>query len=126
MTDAPGQTTLFGGRLDGRPLYATVDAIGQRWWEFHLAHPEVLHALVKLARTYREARGADARLGAKMLWERLRWDAAVGAIPGIDPESYKLNNNYASRYARHIMATCPDLAGAFELRELAADRAEAA
>ena len=37
-----------------------------------------------------------------------------------DPKDYKLNNDYASRYARLIMKTEPRLAGHFELRELKA------
>lgn len=37
-----------------------------------------------------------------------------------DPADYKLNNDYASRYARLIMKSEPRLAGHFETRTLKA------
>jgi len=35
-----------------------------------------------------------------------------------DPDGWKLNNNYTSRYARLVMDECPDLDGFFNTREL--------
>ena len=79
---------------------------------YHAVNPHVYHALVRLARGL-VANGRH-RFGIGMLFEVLRWETAM-ATAGDD---FKLNNNYRSRYARLIMATCPDLAGAFETREL--------
>jgi hypothetical protein len=101
--------------LDGRPAYAH-DTIGARWWRFHNDHPEVLGALVRLCHEYRERGGT--RLGAKMLVERLRWETALGAVPGVDGETFRFDNRYTSRYARYIMDTVPALRGLFELRAL--------
>jgi len=50
-----------------------------------------------------------------MLWEVLRWNRFLATA---DPEAWKLNNNYHSRYARLLMTNNPELAGVFELREL--------
>jgi|CXWL01.1.fsa_nt_gi hypothetical protein len=47
-------------------------------------------------------------------WERMRWTFTVETQrPEGEP---KLNDHYTSWYARHIMATKPDLAGFFEVR----------
>lgn len=37
---------------------------------------------------------------------------------GPDPQGYRLNNNWPSRLARHVMRNVPALAGFFETREL--------
>lgn len=87
------------------------DSIGHRWIAFHAAHPEVGEALLRLAREWRRAR-PDSECSLKMLWERLRWETAIG-----DPDAnYRLNNIYTSLYARWLMETYPDLAGLFTLR----------
>ncbi|CAB4180862.1 hypothetical protein UFOVP1056_1 [uncultured Caudovirales phage] len=44
----------------------------------------------------------------------LRWETAMSTTG----DDFKLNNNYRSRYARLIMATCPDLTDVFDTREL--------
>jgi hypothetical protein len=93
----------------------TVDEsrIDRAFAEFHAANPDVYRCLVSLARDLR-ARGHQ-RLGIGMLFEVVRWQRHMTTV---DADGFKLNNNYRSRYARLIMADEPDLAGAFELREL--------
>lgn len=78
---------------------------------FHREHPHYYAALVRLAREAKDA--GRTRIGAKALWERLRWELwlAHGTTP-------KCNNNLVSRYARLIAANEPDLAPLFEFREL--------
>ena len=71
---------------------------------FHAAHPEVLDAVIALARA-RRAEG-HKRYSIKAIFERLRWD---GQVPD-------LNNNFHAFYARLAMETAPDLDGFFELR----------
>lgn len=55
------------------------------------------------------------RWGAKSMWEVLRWELAVHAKT--TGESYALNNNYTSRFARKLMEE-EDFAGFFETRSL--------
>jgi hypothetical protein len=80
--------------------------------EFHERNPRVYATLVRLAREAR-ARGKQ-RIGAKMLWERMRWELTLET----DDPAFKLNNNHCSRFSRLLMQQEPDLAGIFETREL--------
>ncbi len=62
-----------------------------------------------------------ARVGAKAIWERLRWHYEVAArrAPG---ERYRLNNIYTPYMARFAMDREPKLAGFFELRMVGRDK----
>ncbi len=88
-------------------------SIQEAFEAFDLANPIVFLTLVNLARMA-QARGRR-KLGIGALWERMRWELVVETNGGDD---FKLNNNYRSRYARKILAECPDLDGIFETREL--------
>ena len=90
---------------------ATID---ERFADFHRKNPHVYRNLVRLALDD-AARGR--RRGMAALFEELRY---AYEETDHDPKDYKLNNDYASRYARLIMKTEPRLAGHFELRELKA------
>lgn len=79
---------------------------------FHRDHPEVYELLVRLTRQA-VAAGHD-RIGIAMLYELVRWEHMVGP----SNPTYRLNNNYKSRYVRMIAAREPDLATVFETREL--------
>lgn len=105
-----GQQTLA---LDGPPWAR--DPIGQRWLAFHRAHPEVGAEFVRLAREWRQHQ-PKARVGAKAIWEVLRWNMAVGQVPTTSSEPFRLNNVYPALYARWSMDCHPDLAGVFETR----------
>jgi len=57
------------------------------------------------------------RWGAKGVWEVLRWQMAVDTNASV--RSFKLNNNFVSRFARKLMEEEADeFAGFFELRRL--------
>lgn len=56
------------------------------------------------------------RYGIGALWEAARFSAALRLGP--DAEGFKLNNNYRSRMARHLIQLDPTLEGFFQLREL--------
>lgn len=87
----------------------------EAFWRFHERNPRVYALLVAFARRAKAA-GA-ARVGVRMLWERMRWEVQVETA---DPagDEWKLNDHYTSRYARLLMAREPDLRGLFETREL--------
>lgn len=97
-----------------RPSWAD-DPIGLAWWDFHCDHPEVYRTLSRLADEWLAAHGRTRKCGMKMLWERLRWEHAIGNLGDSD---FKLNNNYTSLYARYMMNELGGrYAGMFETRE---------
>lgn len=93
----------------------TGETIEEKFQAFHEANPHVYDNLVRLARW--AARAGRKELSMKLLFERLRWEYHVQTDTG---DGYRINNSYTSRYARLIMAQCPDLAGMFETRTLRA------
>ena len=88
------------------------DSLDARFARFHAANPHVFRALESLAmQLYRAgARG----FGVKLLVEQLRWQYAI-ATSG---DTFRINNNWPSRYARMLVETHPELRGVIELREL--------
>lgn len=88
--------------------------LDQDFAQFHRDNPLVYDALVRLARQAK-ARGHE-RIGIKMLFEVVRWEMFLKTSDAAS--DFKLNNNYTSRYARLIMASEPDLAGIFFVRDL--------
>lgn len=89
--------------------------LADRFADFHQAHPSVYVALVRLTR---QAHAAGAkRVGIGQLFEVLRWEWILSALPAAD-EAWKLNNSYRSRYARLIMQNEPWAADLFETRRL--------
>jgi len=94
-------------------LFDRERTIDEAFAEFHTAHPEVYRHLVRLARQAQQA-GHD-RIGIGMLYEVLRWETMVGDLTGT---TFKLNNNFRSRYARMIADRERGLGDIFETREL--------
>lgn len=82
------------------------DTIGRAFWQFHLQHPAVYEAFVRLARDWRRAR-PDQPCGAKAIWEVLRWQHAVGDLS--PDRKFKLNNNYPALYSRLVLERESDL-----------------
>ena len=89
--------------------------LAERFADFHQAHPEVYAALTRLTRQAHDA-GAR-RIGIAQLFEVLRWEWVLSALPASN-EAWKLNNDYKSRYSRLIMHREPWAAGMFETRRL--------
>ena len=85
--------------------------------DFHGANPQVYTSFVEYAREMKYAmirRGEKPVIGAKAVWERLRWQVVLTTTD----DDFKLNNNHVSRYARLAMQREPDLAGMFNTRRL--------
>lgn len=106
--------------LEPMPTLVAVDGarpaetIQQAFMRFHEANPWVAAELRRMALDL-VAQGHQ-RVGIGMLFEVLRWRFMRGTD---DPGStFKLNNNYRSRYARMLELTTPELAGRFETRAL--------
>ncbi len=112
MSDDDQRTFEDYQRLFQERVEATIQ---QQFLDFHQSHPVVYTTLVRLARQWSGA--STDRLGIGMLWEVMRWEIHLSGLP--DPEeTFKLNNNYRSRYSRLIMDRETDLAGVFETRRL--------
>lgn len=91
------------------------ETIEARFQSFHRENPRVYDLLVLFARQLK-ARGYETA-GIRMVWERMRWEVAITTT---DPDGFKLNDHYHSRYARLIMEQEKDLDGFFRTRELRA------
>lgn len=80
--------------------------------DFHEKNPQVYKRLVQMA--YEAKSRGHKRIGIQMLFEVLRWEALMRTTH----TDYKMNNSYASRYARMIMDKEWNLKEIFEVREL--------
>jgi hypothetical protein len=85
-----------------------------KFWEFHLAHPEVYDTLVYFARQWRDRRGSESVCGIGALYERARWEMWFQSLAEAPPP--RLSNNHRAFYARLIMERNPELDGIFRLK----------
>ena len=90
--------TLFDG-VDPESLWG-------RFRAFDAAHPEVYRMFRAYAVELRNA-GAE-RAGAKLIWERMRWEKRIGNLRGVS-----LNNDYTCCYARLLAENEPETFGEF-------------
>lgn len=97
---------------DQASLFDRESAADQKFREFDEKNPHVYTQLVKLTKDLR-ARG-HRKIGMQMLFEVIRWRSMLRT----EGDPFKMNNNYAGRYARKVMAEYPELDGIFETRTL--------
>lgn len=90
--------------------------IQERFEAFHAANPQIYDYLVSRALAIQRNTNIR-RMGIAMLFELLRYDGMIQTRG----DSYKLNNDFKSRYSRYIMASVPYLEGFFTTRELKAE-----
>lgn len=81
------------------------------WLDFDRRNPQVFEKLKELAL---EAKRKGAKVGIRLLVERLRWDLAMKVQR--DENEPKINDWYSSFWSRRLMAEVPELAGYFEIR----------
>jgi hypothetical protein len=86
-------------------------SIGDRFFRYHAANPNVYDALCGLARQCR-SKNRSRVIGIQMLFEVLRWNYYL-SVDG--DEEFKFPNEFAAGYARLIMKQEPDLDGIFRL-----------
>lgn len=82
--------------------------------EFHARHPEVYAMFERFSL---EMLAGGLNLGAKAVWERMRWETRVGPLC-VTTRTYRLNNNFTPYYARLFMARHPEHAHAFHKRRV--------
>ncbi len=91
-----------------------MNTIDYQFTRFNRENPDVYRRLVEMAMQLHD-RGRT-KIGIGMLFEVLRWETMMRTEDLTS--SFKLNNNYRSRYARLIMRSYPELDGIFNLREI--------
>lgn len=82
----------------------------ERWAEFHRANPAVWEAFL---RRTREAWASGRKVGARCVWERMRWELDIE----VQSEDFKLNDHLVPYFARLVMLRYPELDGYFERRD---------
>lgn len=97
------------------PLLPKMPTIQDRFEAFHAANPRVYEILRDLA--FEARKSGLKKVGVKMLWEVIRWKVRLETR---DEGSFKLNNNFPSRYARMLVEQHPEFEEMFERRELRA------
>ena len=83
----------------------------EQWVTFHRDNPDVYSLFQGYA--YQLIANGHKNGGAKAVMERIRWESMVSKGSKYD---FKINNNYASFYARLFMAQNPDHNGFFRTR----------
>lgn len=91
------------------------ETIEERFRRFHRDNPHVYFELCRLAREAK--RQGRTKIGMGMLFEVARWNLWLRT----EGDSFKLNNDYRSRFSRMIQDRESDLEGMFETRTLTAD-----
>ena len=83
--------------------------IVERFIEYHKANPAVYDEFRKFAFHLRDA--GRSHFGAKAIIERIRYETAIRGN-----DDFKINNSFASCYARLMIFDCPGFDGFFETR----------
>jgi len=81
--------------------------------EFDRETPHIYEAFCRF--TFEAIRAGRERLGAKLIWERIRWFTAIESTP---EGEYRLNNNWTAYYARKFMQDHPEHDGLFATRSV--------
>lgn len=97
------------------PLFDHHDApesgkLREAFEQFHRENPDVYRLFCRFCDD--AIRAGRKHLGAKMIWERMRWHTRVEST---DP-AFKLNNNYHAFYARRWLVEHPEHPDFFETR----------
>lgn len=90
-----------------------MNAIDLDFREFHAANPHVYELFVQFAKQVRAT--GRSKYSADAVMHRIRWHLNVETRSF---DGFKINNNFASRYARLLIAEQPDFEGFFELRKI--------
>jgi hypothetical protein len=83
---------------------------------FHRENPHVYELFKRFA--FEAIHSGRSALGAKALWERMRWYASFETTD----QQFKLCNNHTAYYARMFMRDFPQYDGFFRTREVRNER----
>jgi hypothetical protein len=110
---APEEFESAGPLFDSLTPEQRERTIRAEFQEFNAAHPEVYAMFERFAL---EALRFRRVIGAKAVWERMRWETSVGSEQA---EDFRLNNNFTAYYSRLFMERHPEHVEAFETRAVA-------
>ena len=82
----------------------------ERWKQFHFANPNVHKLFEQFAR---EAMHRKSRIGARFVFERIRWYEQVEK----GCNHYRVNNDFVAFYARLLMLEKPEFQSLFTTRK---------
>ena len=83
--------------------------ISDDFFSYHNSHPDIYRLFQQYA--YELKMSGRKHYGSKAIMERIRWHMEIERR-----EDFKINNNYASCYARLLMLQNPDFRSFFETR----------
>ena len=86
--------------------------IEARFQRFHENNPEVFAELERLTNIVVD--NGIQRIGIELLMNQIRWNSMLRTRGDV----FKINQNYASRYSRLLVAEHPEWDGLFEFRKL--------
>jgi hypothetical protein len=89
-------------------------SLQERFERFDRDNPKIFEALVSIARRWKDA--GRTHCSVDFLMHILRWETGLRG----DEDPWKINNDYAARYARKIVAFYPEFDGFFAMRRLTA------
>jgi hypothetical protein len=90
----------------------TDTTLQQKFERFHQQNPHVYRHIISLVR---EARANGVRrIGMSLIIDRIRWDHLIQT----KGDTFKINQNYASRYTRLLLDEHPEWEDMFETRSL--------
>jgi hypothetical protein len=85
-----------------------------KFFEYHEKNPHVFELFVKYAKKVKAS--GYKHYGMHTIMHRVRWHINIDTE---DPDGYKMDNNYSSRYARLLAKEYPEFEGFFHTRKLA-------
>jgi hypothetical protein len=86
-------------------------SLQEKFFTYDQENPDIWKAFEKFS--LEAASKGRKYIGAKMIYERIRWYTQIEAKTG-----FKINNNYTSYYARKFQEEYPQLEGLFRTRKL--------
>lgn len=89
-------------------------SLQKRFEKFDAANPHIFAALLSIARRWKAA--GRTHCSVDFLMHILRWETGLRG----EGDVFKINNDYASLYARKIVATHPEFEDFFSMRRLRA------
>lgn len=84
----------------------------EEFLEFDRENPQVWDLFERF--TFELVRAGAKKFGARMVWERMRWETRVRT----SDTDYRLNDHWVPHYARKFMAAYPQHDGLFETRSM--------
>jgi hypothetical protein len=86
-------------------------SVYERWKEYHLANPSFYEQFQRFAR---EAMRTRSKIGARLIFERMRWFEQVEK----GTNRYRVCNNFSAYYARLLMLDKPEFKSLFNTKSL--------